>query len=73
MAKKSYERFYNITERNFYSTMEKISVDEYTEIKNDFYREKFWAKHVVTQLGCQVAFYFNHGRFPGSKHFLHHK
>ena len=56
MAKKSYETFYNIIERNFYSTMEKISFDEYTEIKNDFYRENVWAEHVVTQLHCWVAF-----------------
>ena len=47
--------------------MEKISFDEYTEIKNDFYRENFWAEHVVTQLDCWVAFYFKHGRFPGSQ------
>ena len=36
----------------------KILVDKYTEIKNDFYRENFWAEHVVTQLDCWVAFYF---------------
>ena len=67
MSKKSYETFYNITEWNFYSTMEKISFDEYTEIKNDFYRENFWAEHVVTQIDYWVAFYFKHGRFPGSQ------
>ena len=67
MAKRSYETFYNIIEQNFYSTMEKISVDEYTDIKNYFYRGNFWAEHVVTQLGCWVAFYFKHERFPGSK------
>ena len=34
-------------------------------IKEDFYRENFWAKHVVTKLDCWIAFYFHHGTFPG--------
>ena len=38
VAKKSYETFYNIIEQNFYSAMEKISLDEYDIIKEDFYR-----------------------------------
>ena len=38
IAKKSYETFYNIIELNFYSAMEKISLDEYDIIKEDFYR-----------------------------------
>ena len=42
IAKKSYEIFYNIIEGNFYSAMEKISLDEYNIIKEDFYRENFW-------------------------------
>ena len=66
MAKKSDETFYNIIEQNFYLTMEKISVDEYTNIKNYFHRENFWAEHVVTQLDCWVVFYFKH-KYPGSK------
>ena len=41
LAKKSYETFYNVCARNFYSAMEKISVDEYEIIKEDFYREIF--------------------------------
>ena len=27
--------------------MEKLSLDEYNAMKDDFYREKFWAEHVV--------------------------
>ena len=50
IAKKSYETFYNITERNFYTAMEKISLDEHDTIKDDFYRENFWGENVVTQL-----------------------
>ena len=45
--------------------MEKISLHEYDIIKEDFYRENFWAKHVVTKLDCWIAFYFHHGTFPG--------
>ena len=70
VARKSYETFYNIIERNFYSAMEKISLDEYDIIKEDFYRENFWAKHVVTQLDCWIAFYFQHGTFPGSQRLI---
>ena len=47
--------------------MEKISLDEYDKIKDDFCRQNFWAEYVVTQLDCWVAFYFKHERFPGSK------
>ena len=67
LAKKSYETFYNIFARNFYSAMEKRSVDEYEIIKEDFYRETFWANDVATQLDCWIAFYFQHGRLPGSQ------
>ena len=47
--------------------MEKVSVDEYTEIKNDFYRGNFWAEHVVTQIDYRVAFYLS------MEDFLDHK
>ena len=67
VAKKSYETFYNIIKQNFYWAMEKISLDEYDIIKEDFYKEKFWADHVVTELDCWISFYFKHGRFPGSQ------
>ena len=44
--------------------MEKLSLDEYDAIKDDFYRENVWAEHVVKQLDCWIAFYFKHVRFP---------
>ena len=47
--------------------MEKILLDEYGIIKEDFYRGHFWVEHAVTQLECWTAFYFQHGRFPGSQ------
>ena len=67
IAKKSYETFYNVTERNFYSTMQKLSVHERDKIKEDFLRENFWTENVVSDLDCWFAFYFQDGRFPGSQ------
>ena len=66
VAKKSYETFYNTIERNFYSTILKLSIDERDKIKEDFLRENFCAENFVTGLDCWIAFYFKHGRFPGS-------
>ena len=70
IAKKSYETFYNIIEWNFYSAVEKVSLDEYDIIKEDFYRENFWADHVVTELDCWISFYFKHRSFPGSQNLI---
>ena len=70
IAKKSYETFYNVVERNFYSTMSKLSMDERDKIKDDFLRENFWAENVVTELDCWISFYFQHGRFPGSQNLI---
>ena len=47
VAKNSYETFYNVFERNFYLTMNKISIGEHDKIKDDFLRENFWAENVV--------------------------
>ena len=47
--------------------MEKLSIEERDKIKEDFLRENFWAENVVTDLDCWIAFYFRHGRFPGSQ------
>ena len=41
MAKKSYEAFYKVIERNFYSTMNKLSLDEHDQIKDNFLRENY--------------------------------
>ena len=67
IAKKSFEDFYNKIERNFYSTMLKLSIDERDKIKEDFLRENFCAENVVRDLDCWIAFYIKHGRFPGSQ------
>ena len=70
IAKKSYETFYNVVARNFYSTMNKLPIDERDKIKDDFLRENFWAENVVTELDCWISFYFQHGRFPGSQNLI---
>ena len=67
MAKKSYESFYNIVQRNFYSTMQQLSADEQNEIRDDFLRENFWWEDVTSQLDSWISFYFKFGRFPGSQ------
>ena len=65
--KKPDETFYNFVERNFYSTINKLSIDKRDKIKDDFLRENFWVENVVIQLDCWISFYFQHGRFPGSQ------
>ena len=41
MAKKFYESFYKIVERDFYSTMQQLSVNRQNGINDDFLRENF--------------------------------
>ena len=48
MAKKSHEIFCNIVQRNFYSTMQQLSVDEQNEIRDDFLRENVWWEEVTS-------------------------
>ena len=62
-AKKSYETFYNVTERNFSSTMNKLSLDERDQIKDDFLKENFWWEDIVPELDSWILFYFKHGDF----------
>ena len=64
---KSYETFYNVIERNLFSTMSEISIDEREELKEDFLSKNFWGENVVVQLDSWLAFYYKFGRFPGSQ------
>ena len=66
MAKKFYKTFYNVIERNFSSTMNKLSLDERDQIKDDFLKENFWWEGIVAELDSWIAFYLKHGRFSGS-------
>ena len=47
--------------------MNKLSVDECDQKKDDFLRENFWWESVVPELDIWVPFYFEHARFPGSQ------
>ena len=47
--------------------MQKLSVEVRDKINKDFLRENFWAENVVSNLDCWFAFYFQHGKFPGSQ------
>ena len=65
MAKKSNEFFYKVIERNFYSTMNKLSLNKPNQIKDNFLREKVWCEGVIPELDSWIAFYFKQRRFPG--------
>ena len=67
IAKKSYETFYNVIEKNFYSTMSNISTDEHEILTKDFLGENFWGENSTVELGVWLAFSFKHARFLGSQ------
>ena len=47
--------------------MRQLSLDEQTEINDDFLRENFWWEDSFSQLDTWIAFYFKFGRFLGSQ------
>ena len=47
--------------------MRQLSLDEQTEINDDFLRENFWLEDAFSQLDTWIAFYFKFDRFPGSQ------
>ena len=66
IAKKAYETFCNIASTNFNLTINKISVDEQNQIKEDLLSKNVWWEHALTDLDSWIAFYYDFGRFPGS-------
>ena len=68
-AKKAYETFFNIIQRNFNLTIHKILVDEQNRIKKDLLSEHYWWEHALTDLDSWITFYYHFGRFPGSDNF----
>ena len=62
IAKQKYQSLYKYLEQNLC-----LSSEEIAEIKDEFNREKFWAKDVVHELDCWIAFFCSKGRFPGSQ------
>ena len=69
LTKKVYDMVYNVVARNFYSRIKKMSVDKKKEIKEDLIIKNFWWKDCLTNLDSWIAFYYQYGRFPGSKNF----
>ena len=69
IAKKAYETFYNIIEKNLYLTATKFSVDEKEKIQEDFQNKYFAGEDSLTNLDSWIEFYYHFGRFPGSDHF----
>ena len=67
IAKKAYQTFFNIIQRNFNVTISKISVDEQRQIKEDFLSKNFWWEDAVNDLDSWIAFYYLFGRYPGSE------
>ena len=67
IARKLYQSLYKYLEQNLYLTVENLSAGEFSEIKDNFNRESFWAKHVVHELDCWITFFLSNVRFPGSQ------
>ena len=67
IAEKTYQSLYKYLDQSIYLTIENLSSEEFAKIKDDFNRENFWAKRVVHELDCWIAFFFIKGRFPGSQ------
>ena len=69
IAKKAYETFYNIIEKNLYLTIKKISVNGNEKIQEDFQKKYFAGEDSLTNLDSWIEFYYQFGRFPRSEHF----
>ena len=67
ICKKTYESLYKHIEQNLYSTVENLSADEYSEIRDDFTRQSYWEKHAPFEPDCWLNFFLSKGRFPGSE------
>ena len=48
IAKKSYETFYNIAQKNIYLTIQKFSAVEKNKITEDLKNKNFWYQHALT-------------------------
>ena len=66
IAKKTYENFYNSVDKSLFLTLNKLPFEDKEKINDDFVRENFDLNDLQT-LDSWVAFYYKHGRFPGSQ------
>ena len=67
ICKKTYQILCKYLEQNLYLTVENLSAEEYSEIRDDFTRENYWAEHAPFELDCWLNLFFSKGRFPGSQ------
>ena len=70
IAKTTYDTLYKNLEENLYLTIQELSTEKLKEIKDDFTRENYWAKHVSGDLDCWIRFYYSKGQFPGSQNLI---
>ena len=61
---------YKTIARTFYLTIFKLSVDKKKETKEDLLSKNFSWKDSLTELDSWISFYYQYGRFPGSKTFI---
>ena len=61
IAKKAYETFYNIIEKNLYLTIKKISVNGNEKIQEDFQKKYFAGEDSLTNLDSWIEFYYQFG------------
>ena len=54
IAKKAYETFYNVIEKNLYLTIKKFSVDEKEKIQKDFQNKYFAGEDSLTNLDSWI-------------------
>ena len=50
--------------------LKKLSIEKLKEIKDNFTRENYWAKHGSDDLDCWVSFYYSKGQFRGSQNLI---
>ena len=70
IAKTTYNTLYKTLEKKLHLTIPKLSTEKLKEIKDEFTRENYWAKHVSGELDCWISFYYSKGRFPGSQNLI---
>ena len=70
IAKTTYNTLYKTLEKKLHFTIPKLSTEKLKEIKDEFTRENYWAKHVSGELDCWISFYYSKGRFPGSQNLI---
>ena len=61
ITKTTYNTLYKTLEKKLHLTIPKLSTEKLKEIKDEFTRENYWAKHVSGELDCWISFYYSKG------------